>query len=429
MTGGDRDFHGNGPFVTFTAGLSEGIDPSDPTGGFGRPTSLAAWTHFTADETRSNWSQARASTERHLVTAPRCWEVTRLDSVSQFYWDYTDTNHARDIWGFQTGLVRKLDIRGDTSNDDIGRCTSDDTKYTVYYNQARYGLGYIEVPACMKDDGNLPDETVVPAQTLHAALQLAAQTVSMRLHNVDLSSFSPRFLSGANSFFEFLGTKDSFVVLPFSSGRYVFYIDDVNSVSAAIVPDGGGWLVTVTFESQGVEIRSSCNDMLITPGGEFIDPATLTHEDIVEGLQSNFFQWILCSWGGEITFDLGMITAGVRIFPDVDPAGGIRLRPAHPIHPERDIFLDLHVLGQTGPCHENVLAIADDCMEVDELSLELQTMLSSSLAVAVTNMLASPGQGVFGKMFRQLTTGLGLPTSGVVSTYVDTEGSLVYLTK
>lgn len=425
----DRDFYGNGPAIDFTTSIEIAVDPNSPVDGFGRPNSLLARTSFATNETVSNWSQALATTANHLVSAPRCWELAGITSVPSFAWNYVDTDHARDKWVFTTGLVQEVDFRGDTSNNDIGRCTPDDTKYTVKYRPAQYLVEYITEPQCLKADGSLPDVNIVNAQTLTAALQTVAAGIAMRLHNVDLSQGEPRFLPGNNSFFEYLNTRDDFAVLPFSSGRYVFYIDDMNSTSVSIVPSGGGWLISVSFESGGTEIRSSCNDMLITPGGDFIDPATLTHEEIVDGLDENLFTWVLCELGNEVQFDLGNVTAGLRIFPHVDSAGNLVLRPAHPDNPWRDVFIDVHVLSQSGPCHENVLAVSDDCMEIDELSLELQSMLSASVGQAMATMLGTATQGPLGDLFTTLTTLAGIPTTGLISAYVDSEGALVALTE
>jgi hypothetical protein len=43
------------------------------------------------------------------------------------------------------------------------------------------------------------------------------------------------------------------------------------------------------------------------------------------------------------------------------------------------VFVHVEASSQSGPCHENVLAIHHDCMELDELNLMIEAQLRGAL--------------------------------------------------
>jgi len=112
-TGGDRDFHGNGPRVTVRANLYlKRVNNIDQ---------LWLSVYMQARETKSDWTEARGTRQYWLLqTSSFC--LVGSDNYSSF--SYTDTDHSDDSFFFGNGeLVRKLIITGDTKGNEAGSRT------------------------------------------------------------------------------------------------------------------------------------------------------------------------------------------------------------------------------------------------------------------------------------------------------------------
>lgn len=125
--GGDKEFDGNGPSVKISATLEV------------RGNSLVAVINFRAKETKSDYTSCTHRLERVLVTIDGD-KFDRIEILSgkKSEASYIDTNHDLDSPNVANGnLVEKFEIMGDTGGDDVGNCTDDDTKYSVYFNSVK----------------------------------------------------------------------------------------------------------------------------------------------------------------------------------------------------------------------------------------------------------------------------------------------------
>jgi hypothetical protein len=120
--GGDREYSSNGPSVVAYASLE--IDSG---------THLYVHLYMDQLETESDWSRARLDQRFLLYTAPSGRRIAypSTDWVSIIH--YVDTDHAEDVFHPTDTLVREFRIKGDTSGNDIGNCTSDDAYLTVEF--------------------------------------------------------------------------------------------------------------------------------------------------------------------------------------------------------------------------------------------------------------------------------------------------------
>jgi hypothetical protein len=118
--GGDREYSGNGPAVYAAARLS-----AVPA------TQLYVTLRMRQLETQSNWSEARLNQIYWLYTAPAGRQITQIWNATESEILYVDTDHAEDRFTPADILVREFRIKGDTSGNDIGNCTSDDAYLSV----------------------------------------------------------------------------------------------------------------------------------------------------------------------------------------------------------------------------------------------------------------------------------------------------------
>jgi hypothetical protein len=120
--GGDREYSSNGPSVDAFAYLD--IDSG---------THLYVRLYMDQLETKSDWSRARFDQRFWLYTAPAGRRIAYTFNHWESKWHYVDTDHAEDVFYPTDTLVREFRIKGDTSGNDIGNCTSDDAYLTVYF--------------------------------------------------------------------------------------------------------------------------------------------------------------------------------------------------------------------------------------------------------------------------------------------------------
>lgn len=382
----DREFDGHGPRVEANADLV--LAPG------ARSISLSRF--FKARETVRDWSRAEHTEVDALYDVPGgpCTVITSIDSDTSSALVYVDRDHDVDYFPQAAGeLVSRFKVRGDTSGKDIGNCSHDDTKYWHEYNPLRITVDLdASDPACRRSDGRPADVTRVDGAAIMAALNTVAANTSMRLHNVDLAT-TPFSFAPNQSFIRLalpggLALQSDFSVQPIQEGRYTIFVDDINSTAVTIEPDGGGYMLGVSFETSGVELRSNCDS-------KFLDSPDA---------------WVACALGNELRVDLDRIDAKVRLYLDVDAStGAVRFRPAHPINPERDVFVDVGVRDQSGPCKDNVLAIAHDCMELDELELAIQAAMTSAIANLLQVALDPANQptNMFGDIISTLMSFIG----------------------
>ncbi|MEJ2155542.1 MAG: hypothetical protein P8X96_09420 [Desulfobacteraceae bacterium] len=131
---GDREFKGHGPDVTATARLR--IDAR---------TRVTLFLTLHAIETRKDWTEARGDWTYQIYKAPIGFKVNRIlsDAVSEA--KYRDTNHKLDVPKVTKGnLVRRFEINGDTSGNDIGNCTTGDVYMNVRFNPVRIEIQELE---------------------------------------------------------------------------------------------------------------------------------------------------------------------------------------------------------------------------------------------------------------------------------------------
>ncbi len=125
--GGDKEFDGNGPSVKISASLET------------RANSLVVVVNFRAKETQSDYTSVTHRIERIVATIDGDkFDQVEILSGKKSEASYIDTNHDLDSPNVTNGnLVEKFEIMGDTKGDDVGNCTNDDTKYSVYFNPVR----------------------------------------------------------------------------------------------------------------------------------------------------------------------------------------------------------------------------------------------------------------------------------------------------
>jgi len=129
--GGDREFDGNGPSVTASAVFKtvRGRTTRD-----GVSQQLVVEVNFRVKETKSDWSEARGSRTSFVHSVPSGGSI-RVLSDRRSSWEYVDVNHAADTkFLASTELVRRFEAKGDTSGNDIGNCTGDDSYLKVDFN-------------------------------------------------------------------------------------------------------------------------------------------------------------------------------------------------------------------------------------------------------------------------------------------------------
>jgi hypothetical protein len=409
---GDRDFYGNGPAVAYEIHVDSGAG--------GRRLDLVQ--SFHARETKSNWSEAvhRLSDERRELFQVRDEEMCTqlvLNSSPASAFHYTDTNHQVDTLTSSPGdLHNRMRVRGDTGNADIDNCTSDDTKFGTRFREADVVADVH--PDCAPPNGG--SASIEPAEpdtqsNLEAAIAQIAQGLALRLDNVrvaPVSTATHTLEQSSELSLTLAGStkRDFFAIPPWDDGgRYTFFVDDINTQNVRIEPDGGGYQVIMQMETGGVEIRSNCRDMLYNPVlGDFLDPAKLTQKPITE-LFSKGWQSAVCSLGHEYTVDLSAIEVRLRFFLDVDPSSGDIYLPAlDPEFPEQDIEVDVTVGGMFGPCEGNVTAGQDDCMEPDEVEIELESFLQVQISRALVP-LTGPAGTVWTTIGQTISTQVSVP--------------------
>ena len=125
--GGDREFGGHGPDVQASARLQITAD--------GRGVDAVMSLHAT--ETQRDYTEARGTFRRRVLTAPNGFTVRRILSSTTSSATYRDSNHDIDRPRVVGGLVRQFEIMGDTGGNDVGNCTNDDVFMNVHFNQVR----------------------------------------------------------------------------------------------------------------------------------------------------------------------------------------------------------------------------------------------------------------------------------------------------
>ena len=455
----DREFGGNGPNVIMSAGLN-----ASPDDRFAR-SSYDFW----ARETKKNWTRAvRAETEE-IYQPGDCFLIDTFGSDT--YTDWTEVDHDHDLNYSPvsgTEFVRSMKFRGDTSNNDVGNCTPDDTKFWYYFNDITV-VSSARAPECAKPNGDPPDVTEVDGSAVLSAINAIAAQMELYLDNVGFSLGYPLFVAN-NSHLEFDAPpliRIPFTIPVFHSGPFTFYIDDVASDSITVEPDGGGYMFKFSFETNGVEIRSSCEPKYQNTGGDYIDPIEVfdafvddhmgiygvpydsaecpqdpvvpTCTKFLDYLQStevslkfdSFLDEVACDFVGDITVDLDTIEAQIRLFFEVD-GSMVRFRRPSAARPEMDLWVNLGVASQTGPCENHVLGAFDFCMENDELEAELEANLRLALADIVFQALDPAAQptNVFGAIMSQLLTAFtGMPANLVAIVIRDSpEGEILFVT-
>jgi len=112
LTRGDREFDGNGPYVTSWVKLKLSQDKKN----------LRAEMYMEAKETRSDWSTAKKTQTITLYNAPNNWVIEKITTnPMSIHRNYLDDDHALDTYNIGGGPVEKMVFTGDLSGDDIGR--------------------------------------------------------------------------------------------------------------------------------------------------------------------------------------------------------------------------------------------------------------------------------------------------------------------
>ncbi|WP_437335984.1 hypothetical protein [Sorangium sp. So ce394] len=122
--GGDADFGGHGPRVNLEVELH-----------VFNGNEVWASVHIDAIETKSDWTRAEGTGWFHLYTASS--NIAEILSPTYFEHEYTDTDHARDLYAFSPGsLVSLLDYVGDTKGNEAGSRTG----VQVFFQPITVGL-------------------------------------------------------------------------------------------------------------------------------------------------------------------------------------------------------------------------------------------------------------------------------------------------
>ena len=121
--GGDRDYSGNGPEVHVNVELWI----TDVAA-----TMLHASVTMSQVETKSDWSAAALHPRVFLLyRAPAGKRITKIWNTTRSHLFYVDTDHAEDRFYPPATLVKEFRVKGDTSGNDIGNCTTDDAYLSV----------------------------------------------------------------------------------------------------------------------------------------------------------------------------------------------------------------------------------------------------------------------------------------------------------
>lgn len=116
--GGDQEYKGHGPFMSSQIQLY-----------VFNGNELWASVYLDAIETKSDWTEAEGTAWFMLYKAPK--NIAAINSVTFFQHQFTDTDHAHDIFSFApSNLVQKLDYVGDTYGNEAGSKTG----VKVYFN-------------------------------------------------------------------------------------------------------------------------------------------------------------------------------------------------------------------------------------------------------------------------------------------------------
>ncbi len=125
LVGGDKEFDGHGPNIDFEISLFIAGVNSDQI-----------WykIKFHLKETTSDWSEANYETSKHFYSIPSSKKLIRIVSKNISN-SFEDLDHKVSIFNYSTTFVAsKIEILGDTSDNDIGNCTDDDSSMSVYWN-------------------------------------------------------------------------------------------------------------------------------------------------------------------------------------------------------------------------------------------------------------------------------------------------------
>ena len=128
--GGDKEFNGHGPRVTFTATLSV-------------RSSVFIDLHVTFYAIESpigDGTAAKFDQTWSIYTAKAGYSIDAITTSTYTTSAYTDTDHD---WGYPAlngPLVRQLSVIGDTDGPDVGNCTTDDTRFVIDFNQTQVRL-------------------------------------------------------------------------------------------------------------------------------------------------------------------------------------------------------------------------------------------------------------------------------------------------
>lgn len=122
-TYGDREFDGNGPSVVCVVHL------------FNRGDYVQAGVFMEAKETESDWTTARGSRYYTIYTPPIGWKVIKVVPEHEEI-EYTDDDHAEDIFFMGGGVVDRFVFIGDTKGSEAGT----DTQVTVWFNELQFTI-------------------------------------------------------------------------------------------------------------------------------------------------------------------------------------------------------------------------------------------------------------------------------------------------
>ncbi|MEM1022033.1 MAG: hypothetical protein AAGJ19_00005 [Myxococcota bacterium] len=368
----------------------------------------------------------------------QCLLIDAILSPDQSLANFTDTDHEEDPVSFSApSYVQLLKVKGDTSGKDTDNCTNDDTKYHVAYRDMELRVD-LDPNECQKQDGSPPDVTKFDGAALLTALNDIASRTSLRVDNVEFSTGSAVF-DPDESFLEVAATGGvsfitRFSVDPVIEGRFTIFFDDINSTTVTVTPDGGGYLFDFDFETNGVELRSSCNKSLVTDDGEFLASAEAAallgiteadlelmsvqeiHLALLSIIGTGLEGWATCELGNELQVNLDTINAQIRLIPRIEN-GNLELRPIDPSNPLRDIWVEIGVLSQSGPCHENVFAIAHDCNENEEWVSILEFEIASAIATGLSEAINDAPNSMIGQVVNEITSAIGSPTN-LVGIYI-----------
>lgn len=97
---------------------------------------------FILEEPNPDYSTAIGHWEQKIYQAPSGWTVHEIITNTQSNWSYTDTDHSLDTGTSNNphSPVYKIKVNGDTSGNDIGNCTTDDSYLSVYYNPIEFKI-------------------------------------------------------------------------------------------------------------------------------------------------------------------------------------------------------------------------------------------------------------------------------------------------